>query len=95
MGKKDENVMNGAMIVPENVIERFISAMEKQADKDNYRYEKKEAIEAAEWRNEKDLIKKEFKRIVDLMTEQDPTTDKYTKLVKALNLLKDVIGYSW
>lgn len=95
MGKKDKNIMSGAMIVPESMIDKLISAMEQQADKGNEQYEKRETLKNAEWKNEKELIKKEFARISDLMAKEDPASERYSDLAKALYKVREIIGFDW
>jgi len=94
MSKKEDS-MNGAMIVPESVIERFISAMEQQNANDNARFKERELREENQYLDEKDLVRKQFQRIIDAMDSTDILSDEYVVLTKRLKEIREVFGYSW
>lgn len=95
MGKENKNLVN--LSISEDFIERLFGLMENLADRTD-KLEKQKIIQEAEdreyYKSEKEMVKKEFDRICEIMSKTDPLTNEYRKLADSLNDVKRVIGYN-
>lgn len=90
-------------IISEKTIDKILDALKEMQEKSLQstrelnveRDEYREAVKENKWKEEKDMVKAEFKRVCDEMKKVKPSTEEYYQLAKNLQQLKSVIGYSW
>ena len=46
-----------------------------------------------EYRNEKDLVRKEFARVAAKMAKTNPADDEYKSLARSLDMLQDILNF--
>ncbi len=83
MAKKEEKIM-------ENIITPIVEVITKFGDK-AMEMEEKKMEDKENWDEQKEMVKAEYARIVELMKKSEPGSEKYEKLARALYSVKNVM----
>ena len=88
-----EKLTGLSTILSEKSVDKIIVAVEKMVDKGMKTKEEETIMKEERLKEEKDRVRKEFNRIMDLMEKEDPTSDRYKELAEALYKVKSVLSY--
>ena len=93
MGKQEKKNAGDSIIIPENIIERFVSLCERSAE----RSMEKSCVEVAKEDvigNETDFIKGQLDRVKTQMEKcKDVASDEYRKYVKIYEDLVNIVRF--
>lgn len=84
MSKEDKGI-----VIPNSALDRIFNLMETASKETKLDKEKKED----KFKEERNLVKKEFARVEKVLEGLDPTSDVYYKTARNLYELKNILEY--
>ena len=91
MGKKDEH--SGTFVVSEGLIERLIETLEKTMAASTERDINRDNWKRNLFTEERDVLRKEFKRISGILEKYDPKTREYHDIADSLYRITSMFTY--
>ena len=90
MAKKSEN-REETLTITEGMVEKIINGIKGIAEMSFEKEEKSKVKEEAKFKDEQEMVKAEFARIIEEMKKLDPKTEEYQELAQSLYKINSIL----